>query len=131
MFNCVDTLRLNKALLDLNKKLHYDGDYDCTHSWQSTIDNKISIFGFYWIDDDECTVRLGCDCVKLNDGTKKWTDDFKLRATLNMPKNVREKLTELWGEPAKMYAGEYNENYTWTFTKDKLEFIIDTLNNIN
>jgi hypothetical protein len=48
-----------------------------------------------------------------------------------MPKNVREKLTELWGEPAKLYEGEYNENYTWTFTKDKLEFIIDTLNNID
>lgn len=69
--------------------------------------------------------------VILKYGTQKWIDDFMLRATLNMPKNVREKLTELWGEPVKNYAGEYNENYTWTFTKDKLEFIIDTLNNID
>jgi len=133
MFNCVDTIRLNNAVYRLNKKLHYNGNYskDADTDWRTLVDNKISLFGFYWIDDDECTVRLGCDCVKLNDGTKKWTDDFKLRATLNMPKNVREKLTELWGEPAKMYAGEYNENYTWTFTKDKLEFIIDSINNIN
>ena len=131
MFNCVDTLRLNKALLDLNKKLHYDGNYDCVNGWQSTIDNKISIFGFYWIDDDECSVNIGYNKVDMDSDTKKWTDDFKLRATLNMPKNVREKLTELWGEPVKMYAGEYNENYTWTFKKDKLEFIIDTLNNID
>ena len=133
MFNCVDTIRLNKAVYRLNKKLQYNGNFSSTEDtdWETTINNKISLFGFYWIDNDECTVRLGCDNVKLNDGTKKWTDDFKLRASLNMPKNVREKLTELWGEPAKMYAGEYNENYTWSFTKDKLEFIIDTLNNID
>lgn len=131
MFNCVDTLRLNKALLDLNKKLHYSGNYDCVHNWQEMIDNKVSIFGFYWIDDDECYVSIGYNKVDLDSTTKKWTDELKIRVTLNMPKNVREKLTELWGEPDKMYAGEYNENYTWSFTKDKLEFIIDTLNNID
>ena len=48
-----------------------------------------------------------------------------------MPKRVREKLTELWGEPVTSNVGEFNEHYTWTFTKDKLEFIIDTLNNID
>lgn len=131
MFNCVDTLRLNKALLDLNKKLHYDGNYDCVHNWQETIDNKISIFGFYWIDDDECSVSIGYNKVDLDSTTKKWTDELKIRVTLNMPKNVREKLTEKWGEPTLQHSGEYNENYTWTFKKDKLEFIIDTLNNID
>lgn len=133
MFNCVDTIRLNNAIYSLNKKLQYNGNFSSTEDieWVNTINNKISLFGFYWIDNDECCVHLGCDNVKLIYGTQKWTDDFKIRATLNMPKNVREKLTELWGEPAKMYAGEYNENYTWTFTKDKLEFIIDTLNNID
>lgn len=133
MFNCVDTIRLNNAVNRLNKKLHYNGNYSskANTDWITLIYNKISLFGFYWIDDDECTVRLGCDNVKLSDGTKKWTDDFKLRATLNMPKNVREKLTELWGEPEPGKIGEFNENYTWSFTKDKLEFIIDTLNNID
>lgn len=131
MFNCVDTLRLNKALLDLNKKLHYDGDYDCVHGWRETVDNKVSIFGFYWIDDDECSVSIGYNEVDMNDSTKKWTDELKIRTTLNMPKRVREQLTEKWGNPERGKAGEYNENYTWSFTKDKLEFIIDTLNNID
>lgn len=133
MFNCVDTIRLNNAIYRLNKKLQYNGNFSSTedNEWETTINNKISLFGFYWIDNDECCVRLGCDNVKLIYGTQKWTDDFNIRATLNMPKNVREKLTELWGEPVKIYAGEYNESYTWTFTKDKLEFIIDTLNNID
>lgn len=133
MFNCVDTIRLNNAIYRLNKKLQYNGNFSSTedNEWETTINNKISLFGFYWIDNDECCVRLGCDNVILKYGTQKWTDDFMLRATLNMPKNVREKLTELWGEPVKIYAGEYNENYTWAFTKDKLEFIIDTLNNID
>lgn len=133
MFNCVDTLRLNNAVYRLNKKLQYNGNFSSTEDtdWRTVIDNKISLFGFYWIDNDKCTVRIGCDNVKLAAGTKKWTDDFKIRATINMPKNVREKLTELWGEPDTKYEGEYNENYTWTFTKDKLEFIIDTLNNID
>ena len=67
----------------------------------------------------------------MNSDTKKWTDEFKIRATLNMPKSVREKLTEKWGEPKLCDKGEYNENYTWSFTKDKLEFIIDTLKNID
>ena len=130
MFNCVDTLRLNNALLNLNKKLHYDGNYDCEHDWRKTIDNKVSIFGFYWIDDDESSVSVGYTNVDMDDDTKKWTDALKIRATLNMPKSVREKLSEKWGTPVRGRAGEYNENYTWTFTKDKLEFIIDTLNNI-
>lgn len=133
MFNCVDTIRLNNAIYHLNKKLQYNGNFSSTedNEWETIINNKISLFGFYWIDNDECCVHLGCDNVKLIYGPQKWTDDFKIRATLNMPKNVREKLTELWGEPVKIYAGEYNENYTWAFTKDKLEFIIDTLNNID
>ena len=131
MFNCVDTLRLNKSLLDLNKKLHYDGNYDCEHGWQETIDNKVSIFGFYWIDDDECSVSIGYNKVDMDSDTKKWTDELKIRATLNMPKRVREQLTEKWGTPKLQHSGEYNENYTWSFTKDKLEFIIDTLNNID
>ena len=133
MFNCVDTIRLNNAVYSLNKKLQYNGNFSSTEDtdWETVINNKISMFGFYWIDDDKCAVRIGCDNVKLNNVTKKWTDDFKLRATLNMPKNIREKLTKLWGEPKKQYDGEYNENYTWSFTKDKLEFIIDTLNNID
>lgn len=133
MFNSVDTIRLNNAVYRLNKKLQYNGNFskDADNDWRTLIDNKMSLFGFYWIDDDECTVNVGYDNVKLTNGSKKWTDDLKLRATLNMPKNVREKLTELWGEPVKMYDGEFNENYTWTFKKDKLEFIIDTLNNID
>lgn len=134
MFNSVDTIRLNNAVYRLNKKLQYNGKFSSTQDtdWRTLIDNKISLFGFYWIDDDKCTARIGCDNVKLNNTTtKKWTDDLKLRATVNMPKNVREKLTELWGEPEEMHIGEYNENYTWSFTKDKLEFIIDTLNNID
>ena len=131
MFNCVDTLRLNKALLDLNKKLHYSGNYDCVHGWQETIDNKVSIFGFYWIDDDKCSVSIGYNNVDMDADTKKWTDELKIRVTLNMPKNVREKLTEKWGTPELKYSGAYNENYTWTFKKDKLEFIIDTLKNID
>ena len=131
MFNTVDTLRLNKALLTLNKKLHYDGNYDCEHGWQETIDNKISIFGFYWIDNDECSVSIGYNEVDMNSTTHKWTDDFKIRATLNMPENIREQLTEKWGEPEHRNCGEYNENFTWTFKKDQLEFIIDTLNNID
>lgn len=131
MFNTVDTLRLNNALLKLNKKLHYDGNYDCIHGWQETIDNKFSIFGFYWIDDDECSVSVGYNKVDMHSGTKKWTDDLKIRATLNMPKSVREKLIEKWGNPERGNFGDYNENYTWTFKKDKLEFIIDTLNNID
>lgn len=134
MFNSVDTIRLNNAVYRLNKKLQYNGNFSSTQDtdWRTLIDNKISLFGFYWIDDDKCTARIGCDNVKLNNTTtKKWTDALKLRATVNMPKNVREKLTELWDEPEEMHIGEYNENYTWTFTKDKLEFIIDTLNNID
>ena len=131
MFNCVDTIRLNKALLDLNKKLHYDGNYAPDHGWRETIDNKFSIFGFYWIDDDECSVSVGYNEVDMSSTTKKWTDEFKIRATLNMPKKVREKLTNEWGKPKSGNVGEYNENYTWSFTKDKLEFIIDTLNNID
>ena len=131
MFNTVDTLRLNNALLKLNKKLHYDGNYDCEHGWRETIDKKFSIFGFYWIDDDECSVSVGYNKVDMNSDTKKWTDDLKIRATLNMPKSVREKLIEIWGEPTIQHRGEYNENFTWSFKKDKLEFIIDTLNNID
>ena len=153
MFNCVDTIRLNNAVYSLNKKLQYNGNFSSTENtdWETIINNKISLFGFYWIDDDKCSVRIGCDnvklsywidddkCsvhigrenVKLSNVTNKWTDDFKLRATLNMPKRVREKLTELWGEPETSNVGEFNEHYTWTFTKDKLEFIIDTLNNID
>lgn len=133
MFNCVDTIRLNNAVYSLNKKLQYNGNFSSTedNDWETVINNKISLFGFYWIDDDECSVRIGCDNVKLSNVTKKWTDDVKLRATLNMPKRVREKLTELWGEPEISNVGEFNEHYTWTFTKDKLEFIIDTLNNID
>ena len=131
MFNTVDTLRLNKALLNLNKKLHYDGNYDCEHGWQETIDNKVSIFGFYWIDDDECCVSVGYNKVDLESHTKKWTDDLKIRATLNMPKNMREMLIEKWGTPKVQNEGDFNENYTWTFKKDQLEFIIDTLNNID
>lgn len=129
MFNCVDTLRLNKALLNLNKKLHYDGNYDYEHGWRETVDNKVSIFGFYWIDDDQCSVNVGYNKVDMNSATKKWTDEFKIRATLNMPKSVLEQLSEKWGTPDRGRVGEYNENYTWSFTKDKLEFIIDTLNN--
>lgn len=131
MFNSVDTIRLNNALLDLNKKLHYDGNYDYETGWQVTIDKKVSIFGFYWIDDDACSVSIGYNKVDLDSDTKKWTDYLKIRATLNMPKRVREQLIEKWGTPKLQHPGEYNENYTWTFTKDKLEFIIDTLNNID
>ena len=133
MFNCVDTIRLNNAVYSLNKKLQYNGNFSSTEDtgWETIITNKISLFGFYWIDDDECSVHIGRENVKLSNVTKKWTDDFKLRATLNMPKRVREKLTELWGEPETGKVGEFNEHYTWTFTKDKLEFIIDTLNNID
>ncbi len=131
MFNCVDTIRLNKALLDLNKKLHYDGNYNCEHGWRETIDNKVSIFGFYWIDDDDCSVSIGYNKVDMESTTKKWTDEFKIRVTLNMPTRVREQLTKKWGEPKSGNVGDYNENYTWTFKKDQLEFIIDTLNNID
>lgn len=130
MFNSVDTIRLNNALLDLNKKLHYDGNYDYEYGWQETIDKKISIFGFYWIDDDECNVKIGYNKVDISCHTKKWTDELKIRATLNMPVRVREQLIEKWGTPKLQYSGEYNENYTWSFKKDQLEFIIDTLNNI-
>lgn len=131
MFNSVDTIRLNKALLALNKKLHYDGNF-CSgeHGWSHIIKNKVSIFGFYWIDDDNCCVYIGRENVDMDYATKKWTDEFKIRATLNMPKSIREQLTEKWGEPKISKKDEYNENYTWSFTKDKLEFIIDTLNEI-
>ena len=133
MFNCVDTIRLNNAVYRINKKLQYNGNFskDEDTDWETIINNKISLFGFYWIDDDKCSVHIGRDNVNLSNCTKKWTDDFKLRATLNMPKRVREQLTEKWGEPESSKVGEFNENYTWTFTKDKLEFIIDTLNNID
>ena len=133
MFNCVDTIRLNNAVYSLNKKLQYNGNFSSTEDtdWETVINNKISLFGFYWIDDNKCSVRIGCENVKLNNVTEKWSDDLKIRATLNMPKRVREQLIEKWGTPKLQHPGEYNENYTWTFTKDKLEFIIDTLNNID
>lgn len=131
MFNCVDTIRLNKALLDLNKKLHYDGNYRAEHDWRKTIDNKFSIFGFYWIDEDKSSVSVGYNEVDLSSTTQKWTDELKIRATLNMPKSVRNQLIAKWGTPNVGYEGSYNENYTWSFTKDKLEFIIATINNID
>lgn len=133
MFNCVDTIRLNNAVYRLNKKLQYNGNFSSTEDagWETIINDKISLFGFYWIDDNKCAVHVGRDNVKLHNVTKKWTDDFKIRATLNMPKRVREQLIEKWGEPESDRVGEFNEHYTWSFTKDKLEFIIDTLNNID
>lgn len=130
MFSMVDTDRLNASLLNLNKKLHFDGNYKAVEDWIGTIDNKVSIFGFYWIDDDKGSLEVGFDQVNLNDSTSKWTDMLIIRATLNMPKEVRDTLIKKWGEPEYRHLGEYNENLTWSFTKDKLNFIIDTINAI-
>ena len=130
MFSMVDTDRLNAALLKLNKKLHFDGNYEATGKWSSLIDNKVSIFGFYWFGDDKGDLNVGYDHVFLREIISKWTDKLTIRATLNMPKEVRDTLIKKWGEPDYSHRGEYNENLTWHFDKSKLNFIIDTINAI-
>ena len=132
MFNTVDTKRLNKALWGLNRKIYGKTLYKFVDdSWYTTIKKHWSIFGFYWIDDEYLNMRVGCKDEVFREGTtKKWTDSLIIRATKNMPEGILSKLSGVWGEPSRDDVGKYNENYTWKFGKDKLNYIIDTVNNI-
>lgn len=130
MFNTVDTIRLNNALVKFNKKMNYNFDPDCSsNTWDATHSHHQSMFGFYWVNEDYC-VFVGWKDVKIENDTKKWTDEFKIRvADYSIPKNAIEKLKELWGECKEGNKDSKNHYYTWSFTKDKLDFIIDSLEN--
>ena len=133
MFNSVDTIRLNNALVKFNKKIHYNFDSTIYHQDYSEIrDAHKTMWCFYWLNEDY-RVRVSFDKPIIMNGIKKWTDDLKIRMFVNdTPKNVIDELVKKWGPNFDtMETGGENYNYTWTFKKDQLEFIIDTLNNID
>jgi hypothetical protein len=132
MFNSVDTIRLNNALVKFNKKIHYDFDSTIYHSDYSDLHKAHkTMWCFYWLNEDY-RVRVGFDKPIIMDGIKKWTDDLKIRILVNgTPKNVIDELVKKWG--SNFYATETGDdyNYSWSFKKNQLELIIDTLNNID
>lgn len=133
MFNSVDTIRLNNALVKFNKKIHYNfdstnhiSDYSDVHKAHKTM------WGFYWLNEDY-RVRVSYDKPLVMNDIKKWTDDLKIRMIVkDTPKNVIDELIKKWGSNyVAQEQGSDNYRYTWSFKKDQLEFIIDTLNNID
>jgi hypothetical protein len=90
------------------------------------------MWSFYWLNEDY-RVRASFDKPLVMNGIKKWTDDLKIRMIVkDTPKNVIDELIKKWGSNyATQEQGSDNYNYTWSFKKDQLEFIIDTLNNID
>lgn len=132
MFNSVDTIRLNNALVKFNKKIHYNfdstnhiSDYSDVHKAHKTM------WGFYWLNEDY-RVRVSYDKPLVMNDIKKWTDDLKIRMIVkDTPNNVIDELIKKWGSNyVAQEQGSDNYRYTWSFKKDQLEFIIDTLNNI-
>ena len=132
MFNSVDTIRLNNAIVKFNKKIHYDFDSTIYHQDYSDLHKAHkTMWCFYWLNEDY-RVRVGFDKPIIMDGIKKWTDDLKIRMLVNgTPKNVIDELVKKWG--SNFYEAETGDdyNFSWTFKKNQLELIIDTLNNID
>ena len=133
MFNSVDTIRLNNALVKFNKKIHYNfdstnhcSDYSDIHKAHKTM------WSFYWLNEDY-RVSVSFDKPLVMNDIKKWTDDLKIRMIVkDTPKNVIDELIKKWGSNYDTHGqGSDNYRYTWSFKKDQLEFIIDTLNNID
>lgn len=134
MFNSVDTIRLNNALVKFNKKIHYNFDSTNHHSTDYPDIHKANktMWGFYWLNEDY-RVRASFDKPLVMNGIKKWTDDLKIRMFVkDTPKNVIDELIKKWGSNYAIYDEKGDDyNFTWSFKKDQLELIIDTLNNID
>lgn len=129
LFNTVDTERFNNALMNLNKKLHFDFVSECkSNNWKTTIANKKSIFSFYWVTNDYA-VMCGYRDVFADNGIAKWTDDLIVRVDYCMPADVRAKLTDAWGTPEYNENGDYT-NWSWHFHKSDIDRIINTINSI-
>lgn len=132
MFNSVDTIRLNNALVKFNKKINYNFDSTIYHQNYTDLHKAHkTMWCFYWLNEDY-RVRVSFDKPIVMDGVKKWTDDLKIRMFVNgTPKNVMDELVKKWGSNFDTMETGDDYNYTWSFKKDQLEFIIDTLNNID
>lgn len=130
LFNTVDSERLHKAVEAFNRKLHYDYEpleKDTTGTFKMVVDHNISMWSFYWVNDD-WSIITDYPELRMHNETKKWTDDFIVRIATNLvPEKVRKSLINAFGGNYKEATTSDVLYWTWHLNKGDLDKIITTL----
>ena len=129
MFNTVDSERLFRAAWAFNKKLHYECKplADGENSLLTLVnDNKVALWCFYWVN-DEWSIITDYPELRMQNDTKKWTDDFIIRIATNLvPEKVRKSLINAFGNYKEATTSDVLY-WTWNLKKGDLDKIITTL----
>lgn len=128
LFNTVDSERIFNAVKAFNRKMHHDSR-QCSeddNSYAGAVRNKLSMWGFYWINDD-WSVDTDMEELGIRTDSRKWTDDFIIRIAYDLvPEDVRKHLTAAFGKYDDRTSSGVR-NWSWHLNKGDLEKLINTL----